>query len=279
MIETKGGTVAAIRHSTFVGNSASFQGGAVFNAVPTVTVVTVADSLFAGNTAVSGDNDFGVFTTDAGGNALAVPLSQLMTFGDYGGPTPVQPLKPTSTAKGTVAHSAFPATDQRGEGFPRTVGTGRDPGAVEAPEINDFQPDNRIGLSAARQIGNNRYNTTGQGQTVRLTLSGRRKTKTFFTVENDGDFGDPIQVRCDKPNARTLNGKIFRLTGGRANVSAQVFRTGLILAEMAPGGTTAFQGEWSRQSATLKANQILRIRSTSGFAPKLDAVGTKVSSK
>ena len=114
---------------------------------------------------------------------------------------------------------------------------------------------------------------------MRLTLSGRSKTKTFFTVENDGDFGDPIKVRCDKPNARTLGGKIFRLTGGRRNVSAQVFCTGLVLAELAPTGTTAFQGEWSRKSATLKANQTLRIRSTSGLASKSDAVGTKVNSK
>jgi hypothetical protein len=263
-----------IRYGTFVGNSAGGTGGAIFNDSGTVVV---GESLFAGNTAASSE-DFDNATTNAGGNA-SVALSQLMTFGDYGGPTPVQPLKPTSAAKSTAFHRALPATDQRGEGFPRTRGTGRDPGAVEGTENSDFQPDNRIGLTAGKQFGNNRYSTSGQGQTVKLTLSGRRKAKTFFTVENDGVITDTIRVKSDKPNARSLNGKIFQFTGGRKNVSAQVFRTGLILADVVPGGSTAFQGEWSRKSATVKPSQTAKLRSTSTIAPKSDVAGTKVGAK
>jgi hypothetical protein len=264
----------AIRYCTFVGNTASASGGGIFNDSGTVVV---GESLFAGNTAAS-SADFDSGTTNAGGNAQ-VPISQLMTFGDYGGPTPVQPLKPTSTAKNTAFHRALPATDQRGGGFPRTVGTGRDPGAVEGLENSDFQPDGRIGLSAAKQIGNNAYNTSGQGQTVKLTLSGRKKTSSFFTVENDGVILDTIRLRSVAPKKKTLKGSVFRLTGGRTNVSAQVFSTGLALGDLNPGESLAFQADWSRKSATLKARQTLKITASSTIALKSDVVGAKIGSK
>lgn len=263
-----------IRYCTFAGNSSGGTGGGILNDSGTVIV---GESLFAGNTAASSAN-FDNATTNAGGNA-SVALSQLMTFGDYGGPTPVQPLKPTSAAKNTAFHRAFPATDQRGPGFPRTVGTGRDPGAVEATELSDFQPDSRIGLTAARQIGNNVYNTSGQGQTVNLTLSGRKKTTSFFTVENDGVIRDTIQLRSVAPKKKTLKGSVFRLTGGRTNVSAQVFGTGLALGDLNPGATVAFQADWSRKSATLKAKQTIKITASSEIALKSDVVGAKVGSK
>jgi hypothetical protein len=264
-----------IRYCTFVGNSTGGTGGAILNDFGTVVV---GESLFSGNTAANSE-DFDNATTNAGGNALAVPASQLMTFGDYGGPTPVQPLKPTSAAKNTAFHRPLPATDQRGAGFPRTVGTGRDPGAVEGTELSDFQPDNRIGLTAAGQIGNNVYNTSGQGQTVKLTLSGRKKTTSFFTVENDGIIQDTIGLRSVAPKKKTLKGKVFRLTGGRTNVSAQVFATGLALGDLNPGATVAFQADWSRKSATLKAKQTIQITASSTIALKSDVVGAKVGSK
>jgi hypothetical protein len=266
----------SIRHSTFVGNSSVNVGGAILTDLSTATV---EDSLFAGNTAGSENPDFDSNTTDLGGNALDVPVSQLMTFGDYGGPTPVQPLKPTSAAKGTASHRTLPATDQRGEGFPRTRGTGRDPGAVEGTELSDFQPDTRIGLTAAGQIGNNVYNTSGQGQTVKLTLSGRKKTSSFFTVENDGVIRDAIRLRSVAPKKKTLKGGVFRLTGGRANVSAQVFGAGLALGDLNPGATVAFQADWSRKSAKLKPRQTLKLTASSSIAPKSDVVGAKVGAK
>ncbi len=269
------GAAATLQYCTFVGNSTDGTGGGIFNDSGTVVV---GESLFSGNTAAISE-DFDNATTNAGGNALAVPASQLMTFGDYGGPTPVQPLKPTSAAKNTAFHRPLPATDQRGPGFPRTDGSGRDPGAVEGLESRDFQPDSRIGLSAAKQIGNNRYNTSGQGQTVKLALSGRKKTSSFFTVENDGFFVDGIRLRSVAPNKKTLRGSVFRLTGGRSNVSAQVFRGGLALGDLNPGATVAFQADWSRKSATAKVKQTLKITASSTIAPKSDVVGAKVDSK
>ncbi len=263
---------STIRHATFVGNTAD-DGGAIAS----FGTCALSASLFAGNLAAA-NPDFNAVVTDGGGNAF-VALPQLMPLGDYGGRTPTRPLKPDSTAKGTVAFAPLPLFDQRGAGFPRTRGSGRDPGAVEAMENIDFQPDNRIGLKKGKQIGNNRYNAGGAGQTVALKLVKTRKAKTFFTVENDGIVTDTIRVKSDKPNARTLKGKVFRTTGGRKNVSAQVFRAGLVLDGLAPNAGVAFQGEWSRKSATRKAKQTVKIRSTSLTAPKGDTAGTKVSSK
>ena len=268
--------LVVIRHCTFVGNSTGNVGGAILN---DSGILDVSESLFGGNTAPGGGPDFEGGISDSGGNAFDVPLSQLMPFGDYGGPTPVQPLKPTSPANGTASRRTLPAFDQRGPGFPRTRGTGRDPGAVEGLENSDFQPDNRIGLSAAGQIGNNVYNTSGQGQTVKLTLSGRKKTSSFFTVENDGVIRDTIRLRSVAPKKKTLKGKVFRLTGGRTNVSAQVFGTGLALGDLNPGDSLAFQADWSRKSATLKAKQNLKITASSTIALKSDVVGAKIGSK
>jgi hypothetical protein len=62
-------------------------------------------------------------------------------------------------------------------------------------------------------------------------------------------------------------------------VSAQVFGTGLALGELNPGAALAFQADWSRKSATLKAKQTLKITASSTIAPKSDVVGAKVGSK
>jgi hypothetical protein len=268
--------LVVIMHCTFVENSSGNVGGAILN---DSGILDVSESLFAGNTAPGGGPDFEGGITDAGGNAFDVPLSQLMPFGDYGGPTSTQPLKPTSPANGTASRRTLPAFDQRGPGFPRTRGTGRDPGAVEGLENSDFQPDNRIGLSATGQIGNNVYNTSGQGQTVKLTLSGRKKTSSFFTVENDGVIRDTIRLRSVAPKKKTLRGSVFRLTGGRTNVSAQVFGTGLALGDLNPGDSLAFQADWSRKSATLKAKQTMKITASSTIATTSDVVGAKIGSK
>jgi predicted outer membrane repeat protein len=262
-----------IRHCTFVGNTAD-DGGAIAS----FGACTLSNSLFTGNTAAT-DPDFDVNDVTNGGGNAQVALSEVMPLADYGGPTQTQPLKPTSSSKSTVAFKTFPLTDQRGVGFPRTRGTGRDPGAVEGLENSDFQPDNRIGLTSGKQIGNNVYNTSGQGQTVKLTLSGRKKTSSFFTVENDGVIRDTIRLRSVAPKKKTLKGSVFRLTGGRSNVSAQVFGTGLALGELNPGAALAFQADWSRKSATLKAKQNLKITASSTIALKSDVVGAKVGSK
>lgn len=270
---------ARFRHCTFAGNEATNVGGAI--RVDGATAIRDS-SLFSGNVAGSGGDDVSgsiFFVVGNGTDSAFLPITELMPLADYGGPTQTRPLKPTSTAKGTVSYRALPATDQRGLGFSRTVGTGRDPGAVEGTEPSDFQPDNRIGLSLGRQIGNNRYNTNGAGQTIALKLSGKRKAKTFFTVDNDGLYLDSIRVKSDAPSRRSLNGKVFSLTGGRRNVSAQVFRTGLALTDLAPGGSVAFQGEWSRKSLKVKPKQTAKLTSSSTTAPKSDVAGTKVSGR
>ncbi len=270
------GATTTIRYCTFAGNSTDGTGGGILNDSGTVVV---GESLFSGNTADGGSADFDSATTNAGGNALDVPPSDIIPFlSFFGGSMVSQPLKPTAAAKGTAFHRPFPLTDQRGDGFPRTRGTGRDPGAVEAAELTDFQPDSRIGLSAAKQIGNNVYNTSGAGQTIRLNLKGKRKTTFLFTLENDGGLPDLLQIKSDRPNPKTLRGKVFVLTGGRQNVSAQVFGTG-IDDFFPPGFPAMLQVEVSRKSAKLKPKQTMRITLTSDFSAKRDVGGAKIGSK
>jgi hypothetical protein len=121
---------------------------------------------------------------------------------------------PVLNAAGVSAST--PATDQRG--FTRNFGSSPDIGAAEI----SFQADNRIGLksnSATHRL-NDFYTSTGKRQEVTARTKGRRKVKSYLSMENDGDR-DILELRTTNPGNK-LNFRVFRITGGRKNLTSAV---------------------------------------------------------
>jgi len=136
-------------NSTVIGNTAGSEGGGIYlnGASSTLDLRSVAVS---GNAAPAGPDVFSpgtvlatvsllgtaagvtAFTADATTTSLVGKNPLLGPLADNGGPTqtrlplPGSPLLDAGTANGLP-------TDQRGAGFPRTVGPATDVGAVEAP--------------------------------------------------------------------------------------------------------------------------------------------------
>ncbi len=120
-------------HATLVGNHAGNKGGGIYNDFN--SVLTLRSTIVAANTAPSDENLFGPFgipvSSITGGDPKLAPL------GDYGGPTLTMPPLPDSPAIDQGLPESL-ATDQRG--FPRTLATAADIGAVEA-EVGSYTPD------------------------------------------------------------------------------------------------------------------------------------------
>ncbi|MEX2578019.1 MAG: choice-of-anchor Q domain-containing protein [Verrucomicrobiales bacterium] len=166
-----------------------------------------------------------------------------------------------------------PTTDQRG--FDRPFNGVPDLGAVEV----SFQPDARIGRRAnpATHKIDDYYSAFAVGQLQRVKLKDRRKSKFHFSVENDGDIAAPLLVRGNRAN-KTLRLKVFRLTGGRVNVTGAI-RRGYALGEVASGGTVVFRGHVKARSKKKRARQRLTFRAASGGTVLSDAVRAKVFQK
>lgn len=140
-ISTTGGTLT-VDQSTLVGNSAATGGGLhSANITPTLRNTLVAGNNASASVEVSGN------VTDGGGNLPALPPGlvrgdvvvvdgdQKPILAPYGGSRPVVALAAASPAVNAGVDPLIPAgivTDQRGAGFPRTVGM-VDVGAFEAP--------------------------------------------------------------------------------------------------------------------------------------------------
>ncbi|MDF1860576.1 MAG: choice-of-anchor Q domain-containing protein [Verrucomicrobiales bacterium] len=109
-----------------------------------------------------------------------------------------------------------PATDQRG--FTRNFGAAPDIGAAEI----SFQADNRIGLksnSSTHRL-DDFYTSTGKRQEITVRTKGRKKGNSYLSMENDGDR-DVLQLRSTNPGGK-LNFRVFRVTGGRKNLTSAV---------------------------------------------------------
>lgn len=95
--------------------------------------------------------------------------------------------------------------------------------AVSSRAALSARPDGRIGATRGRQIGANRVNRTGRGQTVNLISIRGRAMQAFFTIQNRGDYQGTLSVRASVGN-RDYQLRYLRLTGGTANVTAAVRR-------------------------------------------------------
>ena len=143
-------SLATLTHCTVAGNNASANGGGIDNGNGAGIVLTIANSIVAGNTASTGAdiNNFNGTVTRVGANLVqgytgiaatgsgtinnAAPL--LAPLDNYGGPTRTMALIPTSPARNTSVGSVS-TSDQRG--FPIVGGT-PDIGAYEAGTLANY---------------------------------------------------------------------------------------------------------------------------------------------
>jgi hypothetical protein len=126
-----GGTTFTVNASTISGNAGAYGGGGIDN---DSGVLILANSIVAGNTAITGGDINGSYT-DNSGNVVGGSVS-LALLGNYGGPTQTQLPAPDSAAicAGTLANAtaASLTTDQRGFGFdPKCPSGFMDAGSVQ----------------------------------------------------------------------------------------------------------------------------------------------------
>ena len=169
---------------------------------------------------------------------LAVP-SQVAALADNGGPTQTHALLPTSPCRDAGANASANdpgadggpgggddtalSTDQRGAGFSRLVGGTVDIGAFELR----IQPDNLIGRSPspAAGLGNNLYNTSGAGQTLKLTSKQATTVRATLNVQNDCALTDTFSVRGTKGNSLFNVGYFNSATNVTAAVTTGTYAT------------------------------------------------------
>lgn len=272
---------ARLNHLTITGNTAVGAGGGVWvedNESGGGGIgfgefgVTLGNSIVSNNSAATDSNIASGFTPE--GNNLVGVAPDLDFLTDLGGETQVLPPNLTSPAidgGGVLAEPVL--VDQRG--FARPKGAAPDIGAVEI----GFQLDAKIGTRSNPNTHriNDFYNVSAAGQTKKLKLKKRRKKNMYFSVENDGDIADTPSVRGTKPK-RKLRVKVYRITGGRVNISSAV-RIGYALGNLDPGDTVAFQVQAKAKSKKKKAKQNLTYTAYTGPGSASDAVRIKISKK
>jgi hypothetical protein len=129
-----------------------------------------------------------------------------------------------------------------------------------------YRPDISIGnrRNVPTHRGNNVYNSTGINQTLKITLNGRKNTKVFFSVGNDGDSVDHHTVRASRARRILKPVRYFRLTMGRMNVTAEVFQLGFTQPRVNPGSVFLYQIQAkSRSSRAVRQAINLVARSVS----------------
>lgn len=143
----------------------------------------------------------------------------------------------------------------------------------------ELQPDLRIGEkgSLTKMKGNDNYNATGSGQQLRLELVSTSRRKYFFALENDGNIADNVRVK-KKGAGSLVRTNYFRLTGGRANVTAKVKKAGSIEEAVSPGAFVRYEGRIKYLSSENRPGRKIRLTGSSLISPTAtDTVRLKVS--
>jgi hypothetical protein len=231
--------------------------------------ITLANSVVAANVATSVAN---IGTFAAAGDNFTLGNPGLGALSENGGPTRTVPPVPGSPLIDAGAVLGAPLTvDQRG--IARPFNGAPDLGAYEAT----LQPDLRVGRTSnpLTHLIDGSYSATGTGQSLNLTVSGRKTTKAFLSVENDGDIDDDLALTTTRAN-RTLRVAVFLLTGGKQNITARL-ATGQTFADAAPGEVSLVQLDVKARSPRVRANQTLAHTLRSSLPGFLDVARTRVT--
>lgn len=123
------------------------------------------------------------------------------------------------------------------------------------------QPDMRIGRKRSVPLmkGDDRYNLNGVGQRINVKTRASGKAGFFFAVENDGNVREGFVVGR-RGKVRGLKPKYFRLTGGRANVTSSLKKTGYATSDVLPGERVVFKGLVKRAGNSTARRSKLRLQ-------------------
>lgn len=125
-------------------------------------------------------------------------------------------------------------------------------------------PDVRLGTTTAAPVGDDRYNLTGAGQTLKTVISHDGGVKTdYLRIQNDGPVPETFRVRGTPGNAKFT---VKYLNGG-TNVTSQVvagtFNTGVL----APGRTRLLKAVITAKTSLPAQQRSLFIKATSASDP------------
>lgn len=141
----------------------------------------------------------------------------------------------------------------------------------------DFLTDMHIGQkrNLTKMKGNNRYNNSGGGQGIKVELPPTGRKRYFFAVQNDGASLDNFGIK-EKGAGSIVKSKYFRLTGGRANVTAKVKRGREVATGVSPDQAVIFQAQPKYRNADSARNRKIKLRGTSLLSGSTDTVKAKV---
>ncbi|MAS94005.1 MAG: hypothetical protein CMO55_12490 [Verrucomicrobiales bacterium] len=275
-IHAPAGADLTIIHSTIVENEATTGlGGGIYGDMN----LTLENSIVYDNTDFNVTNNDDIFPSSfnkVGGNFVGqetpvvdpkIGFFTLIAEGKFG----FVPEGGLPVVDQAVTSGNTPAEDARGSA--RIFGSAADLGAVELKH----QPDNKIGLKGnpATHKRDNLYNASGAGQKVKVKLNGKRFSKYWNSVQNDGD-ADSVLLRQTKVK-KGYKLKSFRLTGGRANVTGALKRRGYVIPNIAPGNTVVFQHKVKKTTPGRSPKLKLKLIAQSTTAPvSVDTVQVKV---
>lgn len=140
----------------------------------------------------------------------------------------------------------------------------------------NLQTDLHIGTkrSLSKMKGDGVINTSGAGQGIKVSLPGTAQKRFFFAIQNDGQSVENYRLK-HAGAGKIVRLKYFRLSGGRANVTAAV-RKGLAVAEdVRPGKHATFQAKVRYASLNKTPKRKVRLTGTSEFGATSDTVRAK----
>jgi hypothetical protein len=254
------------------GDGTAGSGGGIWEfpgGIDSAPGITLANSVVAANEASSAAN-IGTFTA-VGSNFISGD-PDLGVLSDNGGPTlTVPPVLGSPLIDGGAVLAAPLADDQRG--VARPFNGAADLGAYEAT----LQPDLRIGQKSnpLTHLIDGAYSPAGAGQMLNVRITGRKTTKAFLSLENDGDIADNLKLTATRTN-RTVRLTAFLLTGGKQNITAQL-AAGQTFDNAAPGEVSLIQLDVKARSRKLRANQTLSYTLSSSLPGFLDVAKTRVT--
>lgn len=113
--------------------------------------------------------------------------------------------------------------------------------------------------------GNDRYNSTGNGQRVSAISRKGKEARYFFALENDGNVTDDLRVRA-RGSFRGTQSRFFRLTGGRRNVTGKMKTSDFVNPGTTVGERIVFLGRTKFLANSSRGQARWKIRSRGGIA-------------